>query len=386
MKTRSLITIILLVIGAALVISSTLDATNLTTEVKANLISEAADPTGFAKADGSYSWNFPQDFGPHPEYQTEWWYYTGNLETEDGRQFGYQLTFFRRALTPLEETTPRPSSWGTNQVYMAHFALSDIDANQHHGFEQFARGAADLAGAQSEPFRVWLGSWEVFELASGDSLLEVQQSDFHLRVKLSRLKNPVFQGIEGYSQKGPEPGNASYYYSQTRLATSGTVQTPDGVFQVEGMSWMDHEFSTSALSEGQVGWDWFSIQLDNGTDLMVFQLRREDGSIDPFSSGTLVSPNGENTTLSKEDFTIQPLDTWQSPETQAEYPSRWRIELRELNLTLEVTPLMPDQEMNLSYAYWEGAVEISGQLEDQQVYGFGYVELTGYASSMEGQF
>jgi predicted secreted hydrolase len=375
-----------MVIVAALVIIFALSPNYQQTDVTANLISEAADPTGFARAIEPYQWDFPQDFGPHPEYQTEWWYYTGNVQTEDGRQFGYQLTFFRRALSPLEQATLRPSNWGTNQVYMGHFAISDIDARQHFSYEQFARGAAGLAGAQSSPFRAWLGAWEVLEVAPGDYFLEATQGDIRLQVRLSNQKSPVLQGTEGLSQKGPEPGNASYYYSQTRLATTGTVQTPDGVFQVEGLSWMDHEFSTSALSEGQVGWDWFSIQLEDGTDLMVFQIRREDGSIDPFSSGTLVLPNGETKSLAREDFTIQPLDTWQSPETQAEYPSRWQIQLRDFDLTLEITPLMTDQEMNVSYAYWEGAVVISAQSGEQQVSGFGYVELTGYTASMEGQF
>lgn len=343
-------------------------------------------PSGFARADGPRKWNFPEDYGSHPEYQTEWWYYTGNLESQAGERFGYQLTIFRRALLPLEDRTERESAWAADQIYMAHFAVSDIDAGIHYDFERFGRGAAGLAGSENNPFKIWLENWSVEQVDDGRFKLFASQDEIKLDLFLNDLRGPVFHGQNGYSQKGPEPGNASYYYSQTRLDTSGFLQTAEGNYRVNGMSWKDHEFSTSALSQGQVGWDWFSMQLDDGKDLMVFQIRREDGSIDPFSSGTWIDGNGEIIKLGNMQFEINPITTWPSPNSGAEYPSGWRLKVPSLSLQLEITPSLADQEMNVSYTYWEGAVDINGTLDGSQISGMGYVELTGYAESMEGQF
>jgi predicted secreted hydrolase len=352
----------------------------------ANLIMEIEAPTGFQRADGPRPWAFPGDYGPHPDYQTEWWYYTGNLESDIGERFGYQLTFFRRALLPKQDRVERDSAWGTEQIYMAHFALSDVAADRHYAFERFTRGAVGLAGAQAEPYQVWLENWQVVEVAKNQYRLTAQQGEIAIDLTLENLKGPIFHGEQGYSQKGPEAGNASYYYSQTRLQTTGTVQTPDGSYTVTGLSWKDHEFSTSALSAGQVGWDWFSIQLEDGSELMVFQIRREDGSIDPFSSGTWVSPEGETTHLARDQFQIQVRDSWRSPHTGAEYPSAWTVEIPALRLSLEIEPYLADQEMDVSYAYWEGAVAVSGIANGNTISGNGYVEMTGYATSMEGEF
>jgi len=357
-----------------------------TSTFSSDLLGPEQLPEGFLRADGSKTLGFPQDFGPHPAYQTEWWYYTGNLQTTDGRRFGYQLTFFRRGLLPPQEQMRRASSLGTNQVYMAHFALSDINANQHYGFERFARDAAGLAGASAVPYQVWLEDWQVVEVNSNQYQMTASQDNIQLALTLTDMKGSILHGEKGYSQKGPDPGNASYYYSQTRLMTSGTIQIQDTWYQVQGLSWKDHEFSTTALSTGQIGWDWFSIQLDDENELMVFQIRREDGSIDPLSSGTWIAPNGETHPLKQADFTIQVLDTWLSPGTGARYPSRWTVQVPSLKLNLEIKSRMPDQEMVLSYAYWEGAVEITGTAEGKPKTGSGYVELTGYAASMEGEF
>jgi predicted secreted hydrolase len=213
-----------------------------------------------------------------------------------------------------------------------------------------------------------------------------QQGDFGIELTLEAVKPPVLHGESGYSRKGPEPGNASYYYSQTRLQTTGIVTTGSGTYTVRGLSWKDHEFSTSALSEGQVGWDWFSLQLDRGSELMFFQLRREDGSIDPYSSGTWIAPNGETTHLAREDFTVRVEDTWRSPENSAEYPSAWTVTIPSLGLEVDIRPYLADQEMNVSYDYWEGAVQVTGTASDGEVTGSGYVEMTGYAEAMEGDF
>jgi predicted secreted hydrolase len=354
--------------------------------ITANLLENTTTPAGFARADGSHTWNFPSDYGPHPDYQTEWWYYTGNLQTLDGRRFGYQLTFFRRGLTSPENVEERDSLWATNQVYMGHFAISDITAQEHHGFERFSRGAAGLAGAQSEPFQVWLENWKVDELGMGQWRLEAEQDGVEIDLVLTDGKGVILQGEDGYSQKGPETGNASYYFSQPRLISEGVLEINGDEFQVSGLSWMDHEFSTSALSSGQVGWDWFSLQLEDGTDLMIFQIRREDGSIDPFSSGTLITPEGEAIRLKQDDFYIQTGNTWRSPHSGATYPVDWEVNIPKHDLSLEIQPYMYDQEMNVSYIYWEGAVSVRGKYLGQDVIGSGYVEMTGYSSSIEGRF
>jgi predicted secreted hydrolase len=203
---------------------------------------------------------------------------------------------------------------------------------------------------------------------------------------LKDTQGPTLQGDRGYSQKGPEVGNASYYYSLVSLESRGILSFGEDEYSVQGSSWMDHEFSTSALAPDQVGWDWTSLQLDNGSELMFFQIRKADGSIDPFSSGTMVMPDGTQEKLSSQDFTIEVLDTWRSPETKATYPARWKVELPKFEISLEITPVLPDQELNVSYAYWEGAVDIRGEFAGIGVSGVGYVELTGYAGSMAGQF
>jgi predicted secreted hydrolase len=340
----------------------------------------------FERASPDYILSFPQDYGAHPDYQTEWWYYTGNLVDPGGRRFGYQLTFFRRALVPLQERQPRQSDWAVEQVYLAHFALSDIEARRFHAFEELSRGAAGLAGAQSEPFQVWLYDWQVTEVNAGVYQLSASQAGLAIHLRLTDTKGPILQGIDGYSQKGAEPGNASHYFSQTRLETEGQVHLQEERYTVSGTSWMDHEFSTSALSEGQVGWDWYSIQLEEGYELMAYQIRRQDGSIDRFSSAALIYPNGTMLHLERDDFTIQVLDEWKSPHSGATYPSGWRLSVPEVELILEIEPFQADQELNLSYSYWEGAVNVSGTLGGAAVSGHGYVELTGYAGSMAGEF
>lgn len=353
---------------------------------ESSLIAEIETPIGFQRAEGPREWSFPNDFGPHPDYQTEWWYYTGNLESEGGERFGYQMTIFRRAVLPELDRAERESSWATEQIYMGHFAISDVRSGEHYAFERFMRGAAGLAGAQAEPYRVWLENWQIEEIAEGQYRLAAKQDEIALDIILKDLKGPILHGDGGYSQKGPEAGDASHYYSQTRLETSGNLQTPQGNYRVSGLSWKDHEFSTSALSAGQVGWDWFSIQLDDGSELMVFQIRRNDGSVDPFSSGTWIRPNGELIHLEQNDFDILVEDWWISPNSGAEYPSQWTINIARLDSSLAIAPLLADQEMNLSYDYWEGAVEIGGTVRGVSVSGSGYVELTGYAASMEGEF
>jgi predicted secreted hydrolase len=342
---------------------------------------------GFKRAKPGRAFSFPLDHGPHAEYQTEWWYYTGNLTANGGERFGYQLTFFRRAMMPFEQRQERQSSWASDQVYLAHFTLTDIDGRKFQAFEKLGRGAAGIAGAQGEPlYQVWIENWSVEQIDSERYHMRASAGDAALDLLLVDRKGPALQGENGYSQKGPEPGNASYYYSLSRLHSTGQISINQNTYDVEGYSWMDHEFSTSALSEGQVGWDWFALQLDDESELMVYTIRREDGSIDPYSRGTLILSNGELRHFNQYDFSITVTDTWRSPHSSALYPAGWVIEVPSADIRLEVRPLLNDQELNLSFVYWEGAVEISGEYAGQKVTGRGYVELTGYAQSMQGQF
>ena len=360
-------------------------------------VAEQVNP-GFTSVVSPKDFKFPEDHGPHNDYQTEWWYYTGNLADKDGRRFGYQLTFFRRALLPEKDRVSRESEWATDHVYMAHFTVTDVQKGKFQVNERFSRGAAKLAGAYAEPFQVWLENWvvEEYELDQVECLnssispcayrLFAADKDVELELILKDLKGPVLQGNEGYSQKGPALGQASYYYSLTRLITAGRLVIGDDDYSVEGSSWMDHEFSTSVLSKDQIGWDWFSLQLDNNLDLMVFQIRKADGSIDPFSSGRLVYSDGESINLERGDFSIQVEDTWISPHSKAEYPSGWILEIPRIGMNLQITPLLKDQELNVSYSYWEGAVQVVGNYGTEVLEGYGYVEMTGYAESIGGEF
>lgn len=354
--------------------------------LRAQLIAPATQATGFARADGPRPLVFPADHGPHLDYQTEWWYYTGNLDSADGRRWGYQLTFFRRALTPPALRQARASNWATDQAYMAHFALTDVAGKRHRAFERLSRGAAGLAGAQAAPVSIWLQDWRVQEIEPDVYRLTAAQDDVALDLTLIDRNGPILQGDRGYSQKGPDPGNASYYYSLTRLESSGTISIGGVLHQVNGSSWMDHEFSTSALAADQVGWDWFALQLDDGSELMAFQIRKADGSIDPFSSGTFIAPAGSTRRLGRDDFSISVGATWRSPRSGATYPAAWTVVVPSAGLTLDIKPYLADQELNVSFTYWEGAVHITGERNGRAVTGSGYIELTGYAGSMAEQF
>lgn len=337
-----------------------------------------ADPdAGYARALTPRPFIFPADHGPHPEFKTEWWYYTGNLADPDGRRFGYQLTFFRIALAP--EMPPRASRWAGRQIGMAHFALSDPQGGRFHSAERFARHALGLAGAQAAPFRVWLEDWQAagpeqtfpMRLRAADGAVAID-------LLLDAGKPLVLQGEQGLSRKSAEPGNASYYYSFTRLPTRGRLRVGAAEFEVSGNSWLDREWSTSALAPDQAGWDWFALQLDDGHELMYYQLRRHDGSADPASAGVWVRLDGSTRVLGQGDLKLESLKTWTSPRGGS-YPARWRLRVAQEQLDLRIEPLLADQELDLTIRYWEGAVRITGQRNGQPVSGYGYVELTGYA-------
>jgi predicted secreted hydrolase len=332
------------------------------------------DEAGYAKALEPRAFTFPADHGPHPDFRTEWWYYTGNLESREERRFGFQLTFFRTALAP--GMPARTSAWATRQAYLAHFTVTDAAGKRFRSFERWGRGALGLAGAQGAPFRVWIGDWSA-EAVNGQAPpmhLHAAQDDAALDLVLQEGRPPVLQGDRGLSRKSAEPGNASYYYSLPRMPAAGTIRLGTESFAVTGAAWMDREWSTSSLGRDQTGWDWFALQLADGRDVMLYQLRRKDGSADRSSSGTVSSPAGEGRHLGANDFSLTVLDHWRSPRSGAVYPSRWRLRIPAENLDLEITPLLADQELDVSFRYWEGAVAVAGTQS-----GRGYVELTGYA-------
>ncbi len=343
--------------------------------------------SGFARATGPREFTLPRDHGPHLEYQTEWWYFTGNLAATDGRRFGFQLTFFRRGLTP----GPPPAGPGlsSNQVYFADFAVTDVASGRHVAAERFSRGAGGLAGATGEPFAVWLENWSARSRDADGSRVRLGASDVEaglsLDLELVATKALVAHGDRGLSPKSDEPGNASYYVGYTRLAAQGRLGLSADA-AVAGEAWFDHEWSTSALGPGAVGWDWFSLQLDDGRDLMLFRIRHEDGSVERVSGGTLVGGDGQARRLMPEEVSIDVLDHWTSPQSGGRYPSRWRVRVPSTGLDVLVEPRLADQEIRTRFVYWEGAVRIAGRSGGRTCSGQGYVELTGYARSMEGLF
>jgi predicted secreted hydrolase len=347
----------------------------------------------YARAIAPRIFNFPADHGPHPEFRTEWWYYTGNVETVEGRHFGYQLTFFRAALAPDPGpvTPSRSSAWAARHIYMAHFAVTDSVGLRFHPHSRLARGAAGLAGADANPFRVWVEDWAVE--GHVPMRLRAADGDVAIDLALDSPRPPVLQGEHGLSRKGPEPGNASYYYSLTRMPTSGVVRVGNQRFEVRGLSWMDREWSTSALGDAR-GWDWFALQLDDGRDVMYYRLRHADGSTTRFSAGSLVTADGRARLLGVEDVTLEVLDSWTSPRGDVRYPARWRMTIPAERLSVEIAPRVADQEHIEPFPYWEGAVIVrpftgrrphstAGPPEsDPPISGVGYVELVGYGTSI----
>jgi predicted secreted hydrolase len=347
-----------------------------------------AGPEGYERAVAPRAFVFPADHGPHSSFRTEWWYWTGNLRDRTsgaGGRFGFQLTFFRTALAPT--IAPRRSAWAARDVYLAHFAVTDVAANRFEARDRWARGALELGGAAGSPLHVWVGSWEAAARGNGDGWplrLRAGDGDLGIDLTLSRGKPPVLQGDRGLSRKSAEEGNASYYYSFTRMPVTGEVRAGGRALAVDGLAWMDREWSTSALAPDQVGWDWFALQLDDGRELMVYRLRRRDGGVSPESQGTLVGADGASRPLDRDAVEVSVLDHWTSPRGGTRYPARWRLRVPAADLDLAVTPLIADQELDLAVRYWEGAVEIEGTGAGAPVRGAGYVELVGYARAAEG--
>lgn len=354
---------------------------------------EAPEPEGFVSALSPRHWQFPADFGPHPEYRTEWWYYTGNLEGDDGRPFGYQLTIFRQALAPDGSATPEApesagataaSPWRTPQIFSAHFTVSDIAAGSFLHQERFARGALDLAGAEADPYAVWLNDWRISAEGADAVRLKAATDAMAIDLSLHQSRPPVLQGQDGLSRKGPEAGNASHYYSLVQQPTEGTVTVAGRTYPVHGVSWKDHEFSTSVLSPGTVGWDWFSAQFEDGSALMLYGLRRQDGGKEPFSGGRWIAGDGA-VEFGADDYVLTVKRTWRSPHSGATYPAAWTLSIPRLDLELAFSPQMADQELTTASAtYWEGALRYEGRRGERPLRGRGYGELTGYVDRLDG--
>ncbi len=332
--------------------------------------------SGFARATAPRPFRFPEDHNAHRAFRNEWWYVTGHLQAPDGERFGYQVTFFRIALAP---TAPeRDSAWATRQLWMAHTALTEIDGADHHHAERLARGALGLAGQDAEPFRLWLEDWSIVGGPGGAFpwQLKIKTDAFEFAFTLKPQREPVLQGDGGLSQKSAEAGNASYYYSITRLATKGALTRDDETVTVTGTSWLDREWSTSALGDNQSGWDWFSLQLASGGDLMLYRLRDRAGTTDPHSGGSFLDGENHQLALKAGDFELKADRWWDSPSA-ARYPVAWRVHVPRAGLNLHVEALVDDQEMLTGVRYWEGAVGV-WDADSGDHLGQGYLEMTGY--------
>ena len=345
--------------------------------------SHADTPPGFALVDGSRPLTFPADFGAHEGFRSEWWYYTGNLQTPEGRHFGFELTIFRVGLLPPTVNLPADSNWYSHSTYFAHFALSDIASDRFHAFERYSRPGPGLAGAQAVPYRVWLEDWSITERSPGVYLLQAAQDEIALDLTLKDKRGVILQGEKGYLPNGEKAGNAAYYYSQPRLQADGVVQIEGRNYSVSGLAWKDHEFGSGGLEANQVGWDWFALQFQDGSALMLFQLRQRDGEISAFSSGTFIPREGAPHPIQKADFEIAVQDQWRSPHTGGGYPAAWDLRLAEPDCLLHVQPWMADQELHFpTVTYWEGAVQFEGSCRGTPAQGTGYVELTGYVGNL----
>jgi predicted secreted hydrolase len=359
----------------------------------AAILSAHAKDGPYFVIDGPCNLNFPEDHGPHPGTRTEWWYYTGNILSEKDDHYGFQLTFFRRQISPpgAEKTWPEPASaWRTQQVFLAHAALTDITQKHFHHAEEMSRGMPGLADARRETggTKIFVKGWSL-DLNEEEHLLKAKSGDFGFDLRLKPVKTPVLHGEAGYSRKGASPESASCYYSFSRLQAVGSLSIAGTEIPVHGTAWMDHEFSSAPLEPDVTGWDWFSLQFSNDTELMVYLLRKKDGTYSAASSGTLVDASGHASPLRLDDLVLETLDHWTSPRTGAVYPSGWRLSIQPIQLEVNITPSLRDQELETpdttNITYWEGSVSVNGRSKGQALSGAGYVELTGYAGAMAGR-
>ena len=326
-----------------------------------------------------YRFEFPRDHFDHPDFQTEWWYYTGNLKSANGHRYGFELTFFRQAVS---RDPAQAATWDIKDIYLTHLALSDLDGQKFYHSERTNRAGPGIAGVSAPSARIWNGNWQI-QWDGADQKLQAIDKQFQLHLTLHPEKPPVIHGENGVSQKSEGAGHASYYISLTRLSASGQLELNGQTLEVSGLAWMDHEFFTHQLESSQVGWDWLSLQLEDNTELMLFRIRRKDGSLDPFSAGTYVDARGKSTHLRANDFILQPLgENWTSPVTHATYPIAWKIVIPKLEIELEAHTSLAAQELagktKVAPSYWEGAIQLSGHRGKSPLGGVGFLEMTGY--------
>jgi predicted secreted hydrolase len=331
-----------------------------------------------------YRYEFPRDHFSHPDFQTEWWYYTGNVRSSDGHRFGFELTFFRQA---VDRDPAKTSAWDLRDLYLAHLALSDLDGRAFYHAERVNRAGPGIAGVSQNDSRIWNGNWRI-DWNGSEQTLQAIDHRFALQFTLRSEKPLVIHGENGVSQKAEGAGRASHYISLTRLAAKGQITVAGRQFEVTGLAWMDHEFFTHPLEVDQTGWDWLSLQLDDHTELMLFHIRRKDGSIDPYSAATFVDQQGRSTHLRASDFTLRPLsDRWKSKATNANYPIHWQISIPKLGMEFEAQTPLPSQEFtggsSLAPNYWEGSIRVNGHKGGNSLAGAGYLEMTGYDRPVE---
>jgi predicted secreted hydrolase len=340
---------------------------------------------GFAQVLEPRVFEFPRDHGPHPEYRQEWWYVTGNLDSATGERFGFELTFFRFALAPEGAVVPASaaveSSWRTGQIYMAHFAITDVARQRFRFTQKLSRGAVELAGATSPPLQAWIDDWSLGTVDSDGThwRLRAAESGYELTLDAQALQQPVLNGDKGLSQKSSDRGSASYYYSIPRVSVRGRLVRDGQSTDVQGLAWVDREWGSGALGGNEQGWDWFALQLQDGSSLMFYALRNHDGRRDSHSAGTWIGPAGQSRPLSSDQVQIDVLDYWKNPGGDR-YPSHWRVRVPSAGIDVDVRPVLPNQELTASTRYWEGAVDVTGASAGQKTVGRGYVELVGYAA------
>lgn len=334
----------------------------------------------FKQALPGYQFSFPQDHASHEDYKTEWWYYTGHLVSKDNKRFGFELTFFRNGIEKADDKNKSP--WDVKDIYLAHFALTDENNHRFHYFEKLNRAGLNTAGARSDHYYVFNENWSVEQLAE-QYALKADTPGFALHLLMSSMKPPAVHGQNGVSQKASCKGCASHYYSMPRLKADGNLYIDKEVLPVSGIVWMDHEFGSNQLTSEQVGWDWYSVQLDNKSELMLYVMRRADGKLDPNSSGSIIYADGSTHHLNLADFQINPHRIWKSPQTGGKYPMDWTIKIPREKLDLTLTSSLDDQELrtgkSTGVTYWEGSATVKGSQNNKNVSGQAYVEMTGYA-------
>jgi predicted secreted hydrolase len=353
---------------------------------------------GFAQARTPRIFEFPRDHGPHPEFRQEWWYLTGNLDAADGGRFGFELTFFRFALAPpaapaqvgpvggpAGEKAGAPagqhSAWRSREIFMAHFAVTDVGRRRFRFAEKLSREALGLAGARGQPLAVWIDDWTLTKPAVAGPAsrwtLHAAQEGYSIDLALEPLMTPVLNGDAGLSRKSAEPDDASYYYSIPRLRLRGRLVREGESFEVGGLAWLDREWGSGGLGARETGWDWYALQLDDGSSLMFYALRDRGGGRDRYSAGTWVDAGGNVRPLRSSEVDIAATGSWRDADG-VRYPAGWRLRVSALALEVVVRPVLADQELRTTPRYWEGAVDVSGSRGGRSVGGRGYVELVGY--------